>query len=218
MRVLDLFSGIGGFSLGLQRAGMQTVAFCEIDPFCRRVLEKRFPGVSVFEDIRTLTKRSLQEAGVTSDAEPIDLICGGFPCQPFSVAGKQRGKDDDRYLWPEMLRVIKEVKPRWIMAENVGGIASLWEPISPTKLESRTIQRLLESDYYKGVFTRQEMLFIANVIKDIEEAGYKLPEALDGTPIIPIVPACAVNAPHQRNRVWIVAHAGGDGLREPGVC
>ena len=125
MRVLDLFSGIGGFSLGLEAAGMETVAFCEIDPFCRQILKKRWPDVPIFEDIFKLNKAELVKAGVMSDAKPIDVICGGFPCQPFSVAGKQRSKDDDRYLWPEMLRVITEVRPRWVIGENVPGIIKL---------------------------------------------------------------------------------------------
>jgi DNA (cytosine-5)-methyltransferase 1 len=110
VNVLDLFSGIGGFSLGLERAGMRTVAFCEIDPYCRQVLARHWPGVPVYRDIRDLRGDELG---------PIDVVCGGFPCQPFSSAGKRRGKDDDRYLWPEMLRVIREAKPRWVIGENV---------------------------------------------------------------------------------------------------
>lgn len=110
LRVLDLFSGIGGFSLGLERAGMRTVAFCEVNTFCRKVLGRHWPGVPIHDDIRTLR----------GDAYgPIDVVCGGFPCQPFSSAGKRTGKEDDRYLWPEMLRVIREAKPRWVIGENV---------------------------------------------------------------------------------------------------
>src|ERR1041385_5530821 len=98
MNVLDLFSGIGGFSLGLERAGMTTVAFCEIDPFCRRVLKRHWPDVPVYPAITQLTARSLHHDRIPD----IDLICGGYPCQPFSVAGKQRGEDDPRPLWPHM--------------------------------------------------------------------------------------------------------------------
>jgi len=116
VRVLDLFSGIGGFSLGLERAGMQTVAFCEIDPYCRAVLKKHWPGVPCHEDVRTLT---------ASDVGPIDVICGGFPCQPFSHAGKRLGGEDDRALWPEYRRLIQELRPAWVIGENVVGLVSL---------------------------------------------------------------------------------------------
>lgn len=115
--MLDLFSGIGGFSLGLERAGMKTVAFCEIDTFCQKVLKKHWPDVPIHDDITKLDGKEY--------AGSIDVICGGFPCQPFSVAGKQRGKDDNRYLWPEMLRIVSEAKPTWFIGENVPGIINL---------------------------------------------------------------------------------------------
>ena len=114
--VLDLFSGIGGFSLGLERAGMRTAAFCEIDPFCQRVLARHWPSTRVYADIKQLTSRRLQHDGLS-----IDILCGGYPCQPFSVAGKRRGQDDPRHLWPEMYRLIREIRPRWVICENVAG-------------------------------------------------------------------------------------------------
>jgi DNA-cytosine methyltransferase len=117
MYVLDLFSGIGGFSLGLERAGMKTVAFCEIDPYCRRVLAKHWPGVKIHEDVKQLNGNQYVGA--------VDVICGGYPCQPFSTAGKQQGEEDPRHLWPEMRRIIREARPRWIIAENVRGHVSL---------------------------------------------------------------------------------------------
>lgn len=116
MNVLDLFSGIGGFSLGLGRAGMKTVAFCETDDYACRVLEKHWPDVPIFGDIKKLHMRGLNES--------IDVVCGGFPCQPVSLAGTRAGDLDDRWLWPEMRRVIGEVKPRWVLAENVRGLLS----------------------------------------------------------------------------------------------
>ena len=116
MRVLELFAGIGGLSLGLERAGMTTVALCEIDADCRFWLSRNFPGVPVYEDVRSLTAESLAGLG------PIDLIAGGFPCQPHSVAGKQRGREDERHLWPEFARLVREIRPRWVLAENVPGI------------------------------------------------------------------------------------------------
>ena len=116
MRVLDLFSGIGGFSLGLERAGMETIAFCEIDPYCRKVLAKHWPGVPIYEDVRELDATGLGR---------IDLVCGGYPCQPFSQAGKRVGAEDDRHLWPAMLEVIKAARPAWVIGENVAGHISM---------------------------------------------------------------------------------------------
>lgn len=119
MRVLDLFSGIGGFSLGLERAGMTTVAFCEIDPFCQRVLAKHWPEVPIHDDITKLDGRAYRGA--------VDVVCGGFPCQPFSTAssGKRYGETHDSYLWPEMLRVVRESEPAWVIGENVAGLESM---------------------------------------------------------------------------------------------
>ena len=213
MRVLDLFSGIGGFSLGLERAGMQTVAFCEIEKFPRQVLKKHWPEVPIYDDIRKLTAERLRADGIG----PIDLVCGGFPCQPFSHAGKRRGTADDRDLWPEMFRVIKDVQPRWICAENAFGLASMGQPIGHRTVESKTFQRLADQDYYHKVFTQEELMLLGLFIEDLESAGYRLPEALDGTPIVPVIPAGAVDAPHQRARVWIVAHREGERRRETGA-
>ena len=158
MKVLDLFSGIGGFSLGLERAGMETIAFCEIEPFCKKVLKKHWPNVPVFEDIRKLTANELPE-------KP-DVICGGYPCQPFSVAGKQRGEEDNRHLWPEMFRLIREVRPAWVIAENVAGHINLG---------------------------------LDKVLFDLESEGYQTQSF--------VIPACAVNAQHRRDRVWIVGYS-----------
>src|SRR3990167_9543374 len=186
MRVLDLFSGIGGFSLGLERAGMRTVAFCETDPYCRAVLAKHWPDVPVHGDIRTLDAAAVAAYGARTESPNwngeqirqgtteinaercscnIDLICGGFPCQPFSHAGKRRGAADDRHLWPEMARVIAEVRPAWVLGENVAGLVRLG---------------------------------LDGVLSDLEDMGYAV------WPVV--IPACAVGAPHRRDRVWIVAH------------
>jgi DNA (cytosine-5)-methyltransferase 1 len=116
MRCLDLFSGIGGFALACEWAGIETAAFCEIDPYCQAVLKKHFPEIPCHSDIRTL------QGG---EFEGIDLICGGFPCQPYSVAGNHKGANDPRDLWPEMLRVIASYKPSWICAENTPGFIGL---------------------------------------------------------------------------------------------
>lgn len=119
LRVLDLFSGIGGFSLGLERAGMRTVAFCECDPFARRVLAKHWPGVPCYDDVRTLTAARLAADGIGA----VDVICGGFPCQDISVAGKGAGLAGERSgLWVEFARVIGEVRPRYVIVENVAAL------------------------------------------------------------------------------------------------
>ena len=118
MKVLDLFSGIGGFSLGLESTGyFKTIAFCEKDKFCQKVLQKHWQGTTIFEDIRDIDGTKIKA----------DVITGGFPCQPFSTAGKRKGTEDDRYLFPEMLRVIKETQARWVVGENVQGIVNMSE-------------------------------------------------------------------------------------------
>lgn len=113
MNFISLFAGIGGLDLGLERAGMNCVAQVEIDDFCQKVLTKHWPDVPKFKDVRNVGKHNLPAA---------DLICGGFPCQPHSYAGKRKGKDDDRNLWPEYLRIIRETKPEYVLGENVPGI------------------------------------------------------------------------------------------------
>lgn len=170
MKFLDLFSGIGGFALGLERAGMQVIAFCEIDSFCQKVLRKHWSDVPIYDDVRKLTKAKLVEDEVIEADETVDLICAGFPCQPFSLAGKRRGTKDDRYLWPEMLRVVSEVRPRWVIAENVYGFVTL-----------------------------QGGVAFERACADLENEDYEV-QAF-------VIPACAVGAPHRRDRVWIIAHS-----------
>ena len=136
LRHLDLFSGLGGFSLGLEATGgFETVAFCDIEKFSRKVLKKHWPNVKQYKDIKELTYEQIKEDTLA----PIDIITGGYPCQPFSVAGSQRGEKDKRHLWPEMFRLVKECKPTWVIGENVSG---------HIKLGLDTVLQDLESEGY----------------------------------------------------------------------
>ena len=118
LKHLDLFSGIGGFSLGLEATGgFETVAFCDIDQYPRQVLQKHWPHVKQYEDIKELNYERLKADGIDS----IDIITGGYPCQPFSVAGRKKGEEDPRHLWPEYFRLVKELRPTWVIGENVSG-------------------------------------------------------------------------------------------------
>jgi len=126
LKILDLFSGLGGFSLGLERTGhFKTIAFCDNDKYCNLVLQKHWKGVKIYNDVKEITKERLEADGV----EAPDIITGGFPCQPFSVAGKQKGTSDDRHLWPEMFRIIKAFKPRFVIGENVPGIVNIQDGV-----------------------------------------------------------------------------------------
>ena len=154
---IDLFSGIGGFALASNFAGYDTRVFCEQDDYCTGVLNRHWPSVPVIRDIREFDGSKWRGA---------DLLTGGFPCQPFSQAGKQGGTSDDRHLWPEMFRIIKEARPRWILAENVAGIIKM---------------------------------ALDDVLSQLEGEGY--------TTGAIVIPACSLNAPHRRDRVWIMAHA-----------
>lgn len=113
----SLFSGIGGFDYASQQVGWENVFAVEKEPYCQELLKKRFPNIKIYGDIKEFNGEAYEGT--------VDVISGGFPCQPFSVAGKRKGEDDDRYLWDEMLRVIREVKPKWVVGENVSGILSM---------------------------------------------------------------------------------------------
>ena len=157
--VIDLFSGIGGFALGLESTGyFKTIQFVENEKWCQKILNKNFPEVPIHEDIKTYKGYAA------------DVVVGGFPCQPFSIAGKGKATQDDRHLWPDMFRVIKETKPTWVIGENVRNIVSI-----------------------------SEGMVLEQVYLDLESEGYEVQSF--------IIPAAAVNAPHQRYRTWIVAYS-----------
>lgn len=159
---LSLFSGIGGLDLAAEWAGMVTVGQCELADYPHAVLCKHWPDVPKWRDIRTLTKESFYErAGLRT----VDIISGGFPCQPFSVAGKQKGKDDDRYLWPELLRVIRELTPRWVVGENVPGILRIAAADIVQDLEREGYNVVLfdfEAAAVGALHRRERVAFVAN--------------------------------------------------------
>ncbi len=158
----SLFSGIGGFDLAAEWMGWDNLFNCEWEEFPRKVLKHHFPNAKQYGDIK--------EFDAATYAGRIDILTGGFPCQPYSTAGKRKGKEDERHLWPEMLRVIRECSPRWIVGENVRGLVN-----------------------WNGGLVFEE------VCADLETCGYSVQPFILG--------ACAVNAPHRRDRVWFVAHA-----------
>ena len=158
IKVLDICSGIGGFSLGLESTGKyETVAFCENEPFCKKILDKHWPDVPIYNDLKELGNdpEKIQEE--------FDLICGGIPCQPFSVAGRKKGKEDDRHLWPYMFEIIKHKTPSWVIVENVGGFVNV---------------------------------ALDDVCLNLETEGYATQSF--------VIPACGIEAPHRRDRVWII--------------
>ena len=169
MRHGSLFSGIGGFDLAAEWMGWENVFHCEWNKFGQQVLHYYWPKAICYEDI-TKTNFSIHRG-------TIDIISGGFPCQPYSSAGKRLGKEDERHLWPEMLRAIREIQPRWVVGENVRGLTN-----------------------WNGGLVFDE------VQADLEAEGYEV------TPFL--LPACAVNAPHRRDRIWFVAYCNSNGLNE----
>ena len=182
----SLFSGIGGFDCAASWMGWKNAFHCEIDEFCSRVLKYHFPDAEHYEDIRT--------TDFTKWRRQIDVLSGGFPCQPFSLAGRRRGADDDRYLWPEMLRAIREIQPAWVVGENVAGILTMVQPGEETPVAG---ERAMFGEDYEETELRQRYV-VETVCTDLEREGYSVQPF--------VIPACAVGAPHRRDRVWFVAH------------
>ncbi|KUP32860.1 DNA methylase [Bacillus halotolerans] len=140
MKSIELFAGIGGISLAAEWAGIKTVAFCERNVFCQRVLRKNFPGVFIVDDVCALNRRLLEEKGVIEPGETIGILSGGYPCQGESVIGKRKGDRDDRWLWPEMFRLTKELRPDWVVGENVAGHITMGLDTVLSDLESENYQ------------------------------------------------------------------------------
>lgn len=185
----SVFTGIGGIDLAAEHAGFHTVGQVELAEYQHQILCKHWPTTARWRDIRDVTEQSIKDAAIRH----VTLLSGGFPCQPFSKAGSRKGTNDNRFLWPEMLRVLRLLQPTWLLAENVAGITSLEEPISTSTVENpKTIKR-----YYERI--------LPNIIKDIEKEGYILPKLSDETPIICNIPACGVGANHRRERIFIIA-------------
>lgn len=185
MNHASLFSGIGGAEVAASMMGWQNLFHCEIQEFPRKVLDYWFPNSESYEDI---TKTDF-----TKWHGKVDVLTGGFSCQPFSLAGRRKGADDNRYLWPQMLRAIRQIHPTWVVGENVNGIKTMVESCQVTQM-GRTDYLFEENHLY-----REESRFtLDKICADLEAEGYSV------QPIV--IPACAIGAPHRRDRVWIVAH------------
>lgn len=193
----SLFSGIGGFDLAAEWCGWTNAFHCEWAEFPRRVLRYHFPNAISYDDIRATDFRPWRGR--------IDVLSGGFPCQPFSSAGKRKGAEDDRYLWPEMLRAIDEIRPTWVVGENVAGLLSMVQPSKVVRVEDKA--SLFDEDE-EDLTTEQSEFVIETICRDFERLGYSI------QPIV--VPACAVGAPHRRDRIWFIANS--EGSRSTREC
>ena len=196
----SLFSGIGGFDLASEWMGWNNVFHCEIDKFCQKILKYYWPNAISYGDIKT--------TDFTVWRGKFDILSAGFPCQPASLAGKRAGTEDDRWLWPETIRAIKEGQPTYIVLENVLGLTSILESACETEMEIKAVHLFSEGDNSNEVEQRISEVkkrAIGTIIEDIKQAGYILPETSTGESIILCVPACGVNAPHKRERIWIIA-------------
>mgnify|MGYP002510947343 CR=1 FL=1 len=184
----SVFSGIGGPEVAATMLGWDNLFHCEINPFGRKVLDYWYPNSKSYEDITT--------TDFTEWRGRVDVLTGGFPCQPFSYAGRRRGAEDDRYLWPSMYRAIDEIQPTWVVAENVAGILTMVEQGEVSKVAG-TATLFDAFDDLRGRFELRETFTLQRICTDLESHGYAVQPVL--------VPACAVGAPHRRDRVFIVA-------------
>ncbi len=197
----SLESGLGGFDYAADQIGWENIFHVEINKFCQTILKYYWPNAKSFTDIF--------EFDGTAWRGKVDIITAGFPCQPFSHAGKRKGSTDDRHIWPENLRIIREAQPKYVVLENVAGLLTILQPDSISKVESKALQ-LFGEGYDNGAIRKTiesiERRIIGTIIEDLKAAGYILPTLADGTPIILCIPACAKDAVHRRDRIWIVAY------------
>lgn len=184
----SVFSGIGGPEVAATMLGWDNLFHCEINPFGRKVLDYWYPNAKSYEDITTTDFREWRGR--------VDVLTGGFPCQPFSYAGRRRGAEDDRYLWPSMYRAIDEIQPTWVVAENVAGILTMVEQGEVSKVAGAA-SLFDASDDLRGRYELRETFTLQRICTDLESHGYAVQPVL--------IPACAVGAPHRRDRVFIVA-------------
>ncbi len=183
----SFFSGIEGFGLAAEWVGWETVLTCETGKFQNKLLKQRFPKAKQYENIKDFDGREWRDK--------IHIVTGGFPCQPFSHAGSRNGADDDRYLWPEMCRVVDEIRPTWFIGENVDGILSMVQP-------GETIAMGGQTDLFgksKTVFEEYSQYITGIIRNDLNRIGYEV------QPIL--IPAASCGALHRRNRVWFLGHA-----------
>ena len=185
----SLFSGIGGPEVAAAMLGWDNAFHCEINPFGRKVLEYWFPDSVSYEDIT--------QTDFTQWRGKVDILTGGFPCQPFSCAGKRGGQNDARYLWPEMCRAIQEIRPTWVVGENVAGITTMVEGGLLTEVGEET--PLFEPDNIIHGYELEQTFTIERICSDLEHIGYSVQPML--------IPAAAVGAPHRRDRIFIIAFA-----------
>lgn len=188
----SLFSGFGAADLAATWMGWDNAFWCEIDDFPRTVLSYWFPKSKGYGNIK--------ETDFTPWRGKIDILTGGFPCQPFSVAGQRKGQEDDRYLWPEMLRAIREIRPTWVIGENVAGILSMVLPGNEVTVESQT--SLFETADKETILEQEHVT--ESVCQSLEQEGYSV------QPIV--IPACSVEAPHRRYRIFFIAHRSDSGI------
>ena len=181
----SLFSGIGAPELAAYWLGWQNVFHCEISEFCKTILNYWYPNSIGYENIKTTDFKKWQGE--------IDVLTGGFPCQPFSSAGQRLGTNDDRYLWPEMLRAIREIQPSFVIGENVAGILTMVQPTEAVKVGC-TPSLFEEND---NIYRKEQQFVVETVCTDLEREGYSVQPF--------VIPACSVGAPHQRDRVWFIA-------------
>ena len=180
----SLFSGIGGAEIAATWMGWNNAFHCEINPFGRKVLEYWYPNSESYEDI---TKTDFSEW-----RGRVDVLTAGFPCQPFSVAGQRKGADDDRYLWPQVVRAVHEIRPAWVVGENVAGILTMVQPGEEVEVGSGSAL-FGENHLYRA----EQQYVLETVCQDLESEGYSVQPF--------VILACAVGAPHRRDRVWFIA-------------